>query len=89
MKGKDFELAKEWADNIRLIKPYYEGYNKYGFVSTMISLFKKEKFDFSTFMQKLRIQPTSLVDCANGSQRIALIENIYNYRNRNKVNLRY
>jgi hypothetical protein len=31
----------------------------------------------------------SLVDCANTSQYVSLIEEIYNYRRREKVNLRY
>lgn len=88
-KGKDFKLAQEWAEKIRLIKPYYFGYNKSTFVKTMITLFKNEDFDYSEFMHKVRLQPKALVDCANVEQQKFLIEEIYNYRSRNKVNLRY
>ena len=88
-KGKDFNLANEWAEKIRLIKPYYANYNRSMFVLTMIILFKTEKFDYSEFMHKIRIQPKALVDCANREQQKLLIEEIYNYKSRNKVSLRY
>lgn len=88
-KGKDFELANEWADKIKLIKPYYNGYNRSIFVGVMIGLFKNPLFDYSEFMHKVRLQPKSLVDCANSSQQRLLIEEIYNYKSRQKVNLRY
>jgi hypothetical protein len=87
--GKDFDLANEWANKIRLIKPYYSNYNRSIFVLTMITLFKNENFDYSDFMHKVRLQPKALVDCANREQQRLLIEEIYNYRSRNKVNLRY
>ena len=88
-KGRDFELAQEWSEKIRLIKPYYLGYNKSIFVKTMITLFKNENFDYSEFMHKIRLQPKALVDCANVEQQKLLIEEIYNYKSRNKINLRY
>lgn len=88
-KGKDFNLAQEYSNKIRMIKSYFEGYNKSIFVGTMIGLFQKEIFDFNEFMHKVRLQPTALVDCANRDQMRTLIEDIYNYRSRNKVNLRY
>ena len=87
--GKDFKLAQTNADKIRLIKPYYNNYNRSSFVGTMLSLFTNDDFDFNEFMHKLRLQPTSLVDCTNRGQYKTLIEDIYNYRSRNKVNLRY
>jgi len=88
-KGKDFDLANEWAEKIRLIKPYYTNYNRSIFVLTMISLFKNENFDYSDFMHKLRLQPKALLDCANREQQKLLVEEIYNFKSRNKVNLRY
>ena len=88
-KGKDFELAQEWAEKIRLIKPYYIGYNRTIFIRTMIGLFKNENFNYSDFMHKIRLQPTALVDCVNISQQRLLLEEIYNYRRRDKVNLRF
>lgn len=88
-KCKDMLIAQEWANKIRMIKTYYSGYNRSSFVGTMITLFMNENFDFNEFMHKLRLQPTALVDCANREQYRTLIEDIYNYRSRNKINLRY
>jgi hypothetical protein len=87
--GKDFNLAQEWANKIRMIKSYYSGYNKTTFVGTMITLFNHPHFDMSEFMHKLRLQPTALVDCSNRDQYKTLIEDIYNYRSRNKVSFKY
>lgn len=85
----DINIAQEWSNKIRMIKPYYANYNKSRFVSTMIGLLQKETFDFNDFMHKIRMQPTAMVDCANIEQYKTLIEDIYNYKNRNKINLRY
>lgn len=88
-KGRDFNKAQEWANKIRMIKPYFDGYNRSVFAMTMVTLFNNPKFDFNEFMHKLRLQPTALVHCASRDQYKTLIEDIYNYRSRNKVNLRY
>jgi hypothetical protein len=58
-------------------------------VATMLGLFKNKNFDYSEFIHKIRLQPKALIDCANAEQQKLLIEEIYNYRSRNKVNLRY
>ena len=87
--GKDFNLGQEWANKIRMIKPYYSGYNRSIFATTIMGLFKNKKFDFNEFMHKVRLQPTALVDCASREQYKTLIEDIYNYRSRNKISLRY
>lgn len=88
-KFGDLNTAQDFANKIRMIKPYYLNYNKSGFVRTMIGLLQKEIFDFNEFMHKVRLQPTAMVDCANTDQYRTLIEDIYNYRSRNKINLRY
>lgn len=87
--GKDFDLAQEWANKIRMINPYYDGYNRSKFVGCLIGLLQNKKFDFNEFMHKLRLQPSAMVDCANTEQYRTLIEDIYNYRSRNKVSLKY
>jgi hypothetical protein len=55
----------------------------------MIWLFNKPEFEFTEFLQKLAIQPTALIHCTDAKQYITLIEEIYNYRRREKVSLRY
>lgn len=88
-KGKDFNLAQEYADKIRNIKKYYSGYNRSTFVGTIITLFSNKNFEYKNFINKLEKNPAALVDCANRAQYKLLIEEIYNYKSREKVNLRY
>jgi len=88
-KCGDIDLAQDMANKIRMIKTYYFGYNRSIFVQTMMGLLQKETFDFNDFMHKIRLQPSALVDCANKDQQRTLIEDIYNYKSRNKVSLRY
>jgi hypothetical protein len=88
-KIKNLKDAYHFAECVLKIKPLYSGYNRRYFLYALISLFKKQNFDFDTFLHKLSLQPTALVDCAKTTQYLDLIEQIYNYRNRNKVNLRF
>ena len=88
-KGKDFNLAQENADKLKMLKPYYDGYKRSTFISTMLGLFKNEKFDFFEFLNKLKLQTQKMEDCTSVSQYKLLIEDIYNYRRREKVNLRF
>lgn len=83
------DQAFEQAEMIWQLKDYYDGFRRRSFVYAMLSLFKKDNFDFDEFLQKVKNQPTALVDCSTRHQYIALIEEIYNYRRRQKVNLRY
>jgi hypothetical protein len=55
----------------------------------MLGMFKNKSFDMNEFIQKLKQQPTSLKDCPTTSAYIVLIEEIFNYRRREKINLRY
>jgi len=87
--GKDFKLAQENADKLKMIKNFYSGYNRGTFASAMLGLFKNNEFNFFDFLNKLKIQPNRLEDCTSVSQYKLLIEDIYNYKRRGKVNLRY
>jgi len=88
-RGNDFELAQEWADKLKLVKPYYEGYRKSTFVKTMIGMFKNDNFNFFEFLNKLKKQQDKMIDASNIGQCKLIIEDIYNHRRRDKVNLRY
>ena len=50
---------------------------------------QNENFEFTEFLQKIKIQPTALQDCNTVDQYKLLIEEIYNYKRRDKVNLRF
>ena len=88
-KVKDLFGAEDKMDKLTLIAPYYANYRRRGFVLTMMSLLQNPEFEFTDFLQKLKIQPTALQDCSNIAQYKMLIEEIYNYKRRDKVNLRF
>ena len=88
-KVKDLDDAKIMADKLKMIEPFYKGYMRRSFVLAMYQMFKNTNFDFSEFLLKLKKQPTMLQDCTNITQYKLLIEDIYNYRRREKVNLRF
>lgn len=88
-KVKDLNSAKSMADKIKTIEPYYKGWHRRSFMLAILGMFKNENFVFSEFIAKLKMQPTTLQDCVNTTQYKLLIEEIYNYRRKEKINLRY
>jgi hypothetical protein len=88
-KINDYRKAVDMAEKILMISEFYSGYKRRSFVFALMSLFENSNFMFTQFLQKIKIQPTALVDCTTTTSYLLLIEEIYNYRSRNKVNLRY
>lgn len=76
----------EWLE---IIKQYYKGYKRSSFVAALMHLYKNEEFNFSQLVSKISLQPMALVDCVKTEDYITLLESIYNYKSRNKVNLRF
>lgn len=85
----DLQLAYDNAEKIMMFKPYYDGFNRSIFVSAMIGMFKHENYNHSQMIQKLKNNPMSLTHCSNVTQYKILIEEIYNFRSRDKVTLRF
>ena len=77
------------AKKIQMFKPYYDGYNRRIFVSAMIGIFKNENYNHNQMIQKLNLNSTVLKHCSNVMQYKECIEQIYNYKTREKVSLRY
>jgi len=88
-KVKDLNNAKRIAEKLKMIEPYYKGFMRRSFFLAMYSMFVNENFEFTEFLGKLKQQPTTLQDCTNITQYKVLIEEIYNYRRKEKVNLRF
>jgi hypothetical protein len=88
-KVKNYKEAVRVIELLKTIEPYYSEWKRRSFILTMLQLLRKETFVFSEFIDKLKIQPSSLVNCSTNSQYLKLIEEIYNYRRRLKVNLRF
>lgn len=85
----DLDLAYDNAEKIMMFKPYYDGFNRTVFVSAMIGMFKHENYNHSQMIQKVKNNPTALTHCSNATQYKILIEEIYNFRSRQKVSLRF
>lgn len=88
-KIKDLDIANKMAEKILMIEPYYKGYLRRSFIYALIGMFKNKNFEFTEFLAKLKQQPTTMQDCTSRTQYKVLIEEIYNYRRRDKVNLRF
>jgi len=88
---KNVLVAYEWAHNIMKLKPYFEkGYNRSIFVRALIKVMSnKPEFNFSEFLHKVQLRPKSIFMCGTVDQYIEMIEDIYNYRRSDKVNLRF
>jgi len=71
------------------IHKLYSGAKRKQFIYAIIRLMRTPKFDPALFINKLTYQRTKLVDCSTVDQYISLIEDIYNYKSRNTVSLRY
>jgi len=85
----NYDLSLEIAEKIMMVKPYYDGYNRNTFVKAMIAIFKVEYYNHAKFLNRLKSNPSSMEHCSNVTQYKLLIEDIYNFRSREKVSLRY
>lgn len=85
----DLKKSEEMAKKLLLFKPFYKGFNRRTFVSSMMGIFANKNYNHHEMIKKLEQQPTSIVDCINISQYKSLIEDIYNYKRREKINLRF
>jgi hypothetical protein len=85
----DYDNSCEIAEKIMQVKPYYEGFARQVFVRAMCGIFKVANYNHTVFMQRLKSQPRALQHCATVDQYRLLIENIYNFRGRDKISLRF
>lgn len=85
----NYSLSIEHANKILDIKKYYDGYNRSPFVRAMLGIFRIEQYSHIKMLARLEANPTALQHCANVSQYKMLLEEIYNFRSREKVSLRF
>jgi len=89
VKSGQWGIACEQAEQVLQLGKYYEGYKRRSFVFAMIHLINHENFDLLQLLNKLKYQSTKLVDCTNKEQYLYLLQEIYNFKSSNKVNLVY
>lgn len=86
---KDWKAAVQSAEKILMVAPYYKGIRRRAFVTAMLTCFKNPAYNHAVFVGKLRYLSTRLVDCTNVEAYLTLIEEIYNHRNTQKINIRF
>jgi hypothetical protein len=84
---KDYNKGCLLADYITEIGNHFEFYADQRFVKAVVRVSKKEGFCFDTFLGKIQLK--LLQKRADISDYVEQIEEVYNYKNRNKLNLRY
>jgi len=82
---KSYEIAEKIMD----YKPLFDRYNDTTFVVTLLGLFENPNYIHDQMIHKLSLQPNALSVCRSVGQYIIKMEEIFNYKNRNKVSLRY
>jgi len=86
-KIKDMGYSKWFAEKSKQIKKINKNLGL-RFYSVILTLCKNSDFDIDVLIQKMNIQPLKVVPCSTAKQTREMLEDIYNYRNRNKINLR-
>ena len=88
---KSVTKARQWANDILQLKSYGEKfYNRAIFVRAMIKVMStKPEFVFDEFLHKVKLRPMNFKQCGTVDQYVEMIEDIYNYRRSDKINLRF
>lgn len=81
--------AEKFMDMLYLFEPYFSSFKTRSFVFAIMKLSNNPDFSMIELLQKVKIQPSALQACVQVNQMISLIEEIYNYKRRDKVNLRF
>lgn len=71
------QWIKDWEQ-------YYIGANRRTFVLALVQLYDIKEYSHERMMQKIKYQSAKLVDCTNTKTYVALLEEIYNYKERNE-----
>lgn len=86
----NYKNAIQCAEKLKMVARFYSGYTRRSFVMAMLKCFKNKNYNHSVFMSKITYQSTKLVDCTSTKEYLTLIEEIYNFKSRDKrVNLRF
>jgi len=86
---RQLSSAKQSAEMLQTIAPFFSAYNRRSFVLALLSVSKKKCFVLEKFIRKLESNSRMMTVCASTDQYIDLIEQIYNYNSRTKVSLKY
>ena len=79
----------EIANMIMDFKKFFPRFNDNVFVTTLLYLFDHVNYNHKEMIKKMVVQPNSLELCRSQTQYALLIEDIYNFKRKDKVSLRY
>jgi hypothetical protein len=86
---KQMKDGAKFMEMLYLFEPYFDGFKSRSFVFSLMKLMNNPDFSITELLQKVKIQPSALQSCVHVNQMTSLIEEIYNYKRRDKVNLRF
>lgn len=72
-------VISQWISDF---EAYYSGAKRRTFIIALTKLHSIKEYDHSKMMQKIKYQSTKLVDCTNTKSYLALLEEIYNFKER-------
>lgn len=88
-KCQDIDKAEKLARDLIKIKNLFEPADKHLFVTAYMTVSKSPNWNADEFIDKLKIQKGKLEIQAKAVYYVNLIEEIFNYKRREKVSLRY
>ena len=85
-KVKDWDQSDKIAQMLMQYKQFHNNiYKRSTFVVAIIRLSRDPQFDNDEVIRKIQINPRSFVPCVNSDEFIRMIEDIVNFRSRNKI----
>lgn len=83
---RDWNKSKEIADMLMMYKQFHSNiYKRSTFVVAIIRLSRDPQFNNEEVVRKIQMNPRAFVPCVNSDEFIRMIEDIVNFRSRNKV----
>jgi hypothetical protein len=84
-KVKSIVKAREMAEILRSMSPYYKSYNKRGFVFAILKMKENKNFDLKRLLRKLPKRCKELLDFSKTEDYIDTLQDIYNWKETKKV----
>lgn len=78
--------GKLMLQKLKEISTFYKGWNRRAFVYALIHLSNQKEFNWDKFISKLQIRHVSLFDFPKAEDYVKVLSEIYNYRERKKIN---
>lgn len=88
-KCVDIDMTEEIATQLLRIRMITEIYKRKSFITAYMKIYRHPNFEANVFFKKMKMYTKMIQPCVNSEQYIEMFEEIYNYRNRSKVGLRY